>query len=245
MTNKIIQKNVKRKNVRKKRSAERANAKKKKILFRAICIVLAALAALAVLTLALGKISEKTAEDGKKKRQEQKVKKENELANSYSFYEPAPGEDILGDPEYKEKIRDITYYDGYGNGVLISDGDFISRGGIGLQFLAYYFKAVREGDEQTLNKLFSEEYISENGSYKPFRPQRIYDIEVENKGEEKDEKSGNITYVYTVSYKILKNDGTFRKDIGSDMSRKQYFTVLDNGADLYITSIVEVKRLFG
>ena len=49
-------------------------------------------------------------------------------------------------------------------------------------------------------------------------------------------------YVFTVEYKIHKNNGTFRTDIGLDESRRQYFVLSDStGKEVLIDQIRNVQ----
>ena len=70
--------------------------------------------------------------------------------------------------------------------------------------------------------------------------QKVYDIYVElikNTDIKLDNGSDAIEYVYKISYKILENDGTFRRDIESDAARPQFYTVIDDGISLLITDV--------
>ena len=44
-------------------------------------------------------------------------------------------------------------------------------------------------------------------------------------------------YVYKLQYKIMENDGTFRDDILSDGVKPQFYTLIDDGANLLITDV--------
>ena len=70
--------------------------------------------------------------------------------------------------------------------------------------------------------MHSQRYFAHNREYIDIAPQRLYDITIEYIFEKDmtDPDYGEVTkYVYEVSYKIMKNDGTFRNDLGSDGSR--------------------------
>lgn len=205
--------------------------KKKLILIRIIVIILSVLAVLWLFSFVLEKAVQHQSSG------------DDDTEITRKFYEPSPGEDILNDKEYLEKNSDITYYDEYGNGYLITDGNYLGRGGLALELMSHFFDAVKNGSDAKLNVMFAPEYYEENGQFEPFNPQRIYDISVTFEGSETDEDTGNITTVFTVSYKIMKNDGTFRTDIGSDTSRKQYFTILETEDDIVIKDITFVKRI--
>jgi hypothetical protein len=63
--------------------------------------------------------------------------------------------------------------------------------------------------------------------------QRIYDIKFTKVSETTvpGEKGKYTQYEYEVEYKISRNDGLFRTDIGSDESKKQYFILSDSTSE--------------
>ena len=60
----------------------------------------------------------------------------------------------------------------------------------------------------------------------------IYDIRIQPYYSE---ETGENTYL--VEYRILKNNGTFRNDIGSKVSRAQLYTLVEEDGDYRIKSI--------
>ena len=160
-----------------------------------------------------------------------------DIETDYEFSEPDYGltlEDILAEPEYAELERNITYTNEFGESILISDGDYLKYG-IGVKLLAYYFEAIQAGDAVTFNSLFSDEYRRVNGDRPDFTPQRVYDQTVRLLYAE--HADNDDVYRYEIGYKILKNDGTFNRLIGSDMSRPQFLTVRATADDVYIESV--------
>jgi hypothetical protein len=61
-----------------------------------------------------------------------------------------------------------------------------------------------------------------------FTMQMVYDISLRPHANADGEKS------YIVNYKILKNNGTFRRDIGSDEGREYLFTLVEEQGKLVI-----------
>ena len=158
-----------------------------------------------------------------------------EIEYGYEFYEPDWQCDIMQDEEYLELGWHITYTNELGESVAILDDDY-SRFGIGVDFLSYYFAAIQSGDSAVYNGLFGDEYFKKNDPVEPFTPQRIYDINVRFLNEEEiDDDSFIINY--EIEYKIMRNDGTFRRDIGSDMARTQYIALTVTKDDMYISAM--------
>ena len=53
-----------------------------------------------------------------------------------------------------------------------------------------------------------------------------------------DSNNGIYLEKYSVTYKIYKNDGTYRADVGSDISKTMVFEVVNQGNKALINSIV-------
>lgn len=144
--------------------------------------------------------------------------------------------DIFTLGSYLEKPRYINYKTLGSQTVGITDEKY-GRYGDGLEFLGQYFDALMHGDHELVNSMHSEEWLHSHGYYEEFTMQKIYDITVELLREyvTQIESGEYITvYDYAVSYKIMKNDGTFRRDIYSDSVRTLYFEVTDNDEELKI-----------
>ena len=95
------------------------------------------------------------------------------------------------------------------------------------------------GDHDAYNDCFSKEYLLTNGYADEFTMQKIYGIVIQKYSVTAKSGDGGIynEYVYTLDYKIMENDGTLRRDIGSDMSRTQYITVTDRTGEYKIDRI--------
>lgn len=157
----------------------------------------------------------------------------------YEFYLPSEEEDYFNDSQYLSKDRYIHYTDDMGQMTVISEN--VITDDIGPAFFKLYFFALTQGDSDMLNSLYSQEYLSKQGSFKPFTPQRIYAIELKYLYEEADQ-NGGCYITYALDYNIMKNDGSFRQDIGSDMSRTQYITIRYDSKETLIESVKSEYR---
>lgn len=156
----------------------------------------------------------------------------------YEFYEPDWEYDIMEDVEYLERGWHVTYTNELGESVAILDDNY-AKFGTGVDFLSYYFAAIQSGDHETYNLLFGDEYYKDHDPVEAFTPQRIYDINVRFLNEQKiDDESFVVNY--QIEYKIMRNDGTFRRDIGSDMARTQFLTLTFTEDDIFISGISSV-----
>lgn len=154
---------------------------------------------------------------------------------SYIFYEPEYNADISLDPEYAEEIS-YLYYTENGLTRCITDESYAASGRFA-EFFGEYFNLLKRGETETFNALHTARYFVFNRECTDIAPQRVYDIHVEYLFASKvsDPDYGQIEkHVLRVAYKIMKNDGTFRSDVGSDASRAQYLELIERNGRLYI-----------
>ncbi len=218
------------------RKAREASQKlKKKIL-----IVAAGLLVFAVLALLLIPILDQTIN---KPAEEESTSRHNTVI----YYDPEYDYDIMKDKEYLELDRYIYYKDARTNETIILLEKDIPGYGPAMVTLKTMIDAIIAGDHETYNSLFSSHYYAVEGREPeaPFTMQQVYDILI-TRVEITDvinEEIGKYTqYEYTVEYKIHKNNGTFRTDLGHDDSRKQYFILSDStGDDVLIDQILGYK----
>lgn len=140
--------------------------------------------------------------------------------------------DILKDKDYLALDRRPYLSDAStGVTVSVSEKDLATQDE-GFKLLYEMIQCIIRGDHEGYNALFSENYYSveENAPEDEFTMQQIYDIKFTRiKVSEHTEGEIHYTqYEYEVEYKIRKNNGTFRTDIGSDASRTQYFVMSDS-----------------
>lgn len=158
----------------------------------------------------------------------------------YDFYSPDFNANIMNDKDYLDKIREIKYTE---NGVtyILSSDEYSNHGGA-LVFLGKYFEHVINGENDEINKLFTQSYLDKNGLFGKFPMQRIYDIQIEKKSThyfEDGEYAGNVRYLFDVSYKIMKNDGMFDDGIPSEASKTRIYEILEYEGKYLINSISE------
>ena len=164
--------------------------------------------------------------------------------NTVLYYDPDYDYDIMQDEEYLGLDRYIYYKDARTNETIILLDHEIKDYGAGMVTLKTMIDAIIAGDHETYNSLFSDNYFAVEGREPedPFTMQQVYDILITrvNVADVVDEEVGKYTqYEYTVEYKIHKNNGTFRTDLGHDDSRKQYFILSDStGEEVLIDQIL-------
>lgn len=151
------------------------------------------------------------------------------------IFEPADYEtDILSDPGYLDLARTLMYSNGAETYPLTGTGFEVAEGA---EIFTDYVDALVHGDADALNSLYTDGYFEENDPHAPFTMQRVYDITVTFLGYELNEDGTYAGTQFALDYKIALNSGTFRRDIESDASRTQYFTMVRNGEDFLIDKV--------
>ncbi len=141
--------------------------------------------------------------------------------------------DIMTEKEYLELDRNIYYKKGAETVALsVTDYDTYTDD---VLFFIDYFDLATKGLYNEYNALFSENYYKSNEPYYSFTQQMIYDINIEKLGQESSDAKEY--YYFNVSYRIHKNNGTFRNDIDSDGSKTLFFTLVEENGTILIDSI--------
>ena len=154
----------------------------------------------------------------------EEAKKANVTDGDYTFY-PVYDGDIMENEEYLGLNRHVSFCanpSGYGLTQAITDENREEFDGSVL-FLYEYIQTIIRGDSLAYNKLFNETYYRDNAQKENFAQQMLYNINIRFMSESKEGNERLITY--RVEYMIHQNNGTFRRDVGSDASRPQDITV--------------------
>ncbi|MBQ1229849.1 MAG: hypothetical protein IIX80_02335 [Clostridia bacterium] len=150
-------------------------------------------------------------------------------APEYKFYPTYTG-DIMKNQGYLNLNRDVVYaYDstGFGFSTSITEDEWESFDGE-VRFLYNYLQIIISGDSEAYNACLSQNYIKKYGTVADFPPQMLYEMKISYYRTDND--GGK---VYKMEYKFYRNDGTFRDDVGSGMSRPQYIKVVKDDTGAY------------
>ncbi len=144
--------------------------------------------------------------------------------------------DILTDPDYLALDRSVSFKQG--NQTVTIDKNFRSENGT-VEFMLDYLDCIISGDYKRYGDFFSELYFESESVPEIFTMQRVYEITIEFLGETFVSKSNKnyAEYRLSLDYKINRNDGTLRNDMGSDCFRTQYFLITNRDGDLKIDTI--------
>ena len=162
----------------------------------------------------------------------------------YFLYDPDYDSNIYENEAYMSMNRTISYTEGAMTTIITEENN--EFGALG-QFFLTYFGALEDGDAQRFNSLFTDAYFAEedNEPYERFTMQKIHDIEITMTSsyafEEGSEYEGITRYTFKFSYLIMRNDGTFRRDMPSNAAVPQILEVLYDGESYKINSVIKQK----
>lgn len=161
---------------------------------------------------------------------------QNAKKYDFIFHEVDFETDILSDESYLSLNRSVSLKQG--NQTTVIDRNYVSEKGT-VEFMLDYLDCVISGDYEGYGDFFSELYFEAESVPEIFTMQRIYEITVEilSETEIADSNRNYTEYRISLDYKINRNDGTFRQDMGSDCIRTQYFLITDREGDLKIDTV--------
>jgi len=144
---------------------------------------------------------------------------------TYDFY-PVYSGDIMEYRDYIQLNRQVSYCDdpaGYGATIAITEEnkeDFEPP----VLFMKDFVQTIIMGDAVGYNACFNKAYFKKVDPVEDFAQQMLYNITVTFYSTEKQD-DGSVLTSYKLEYMIYENNGTYRRDIGSDMSRPQLVTL--------------------
>ena len=172
--------------------------------------------------------------------QERKYNTAKTVRTDYNFYPADYNEDIFEDPEYIDLVKNgyCTFTD-YGGSVTLGidpeNPDKLSREA---RLMSQYVLAIINADINSYNEFHSEDFFRKNEKKTAFTKQKLYNINITAiSSEEVETKDGSfMKYKMSLSYEILKNNGTFRNDFLTGY-RTQYFILTDKTGELLVDDI--------
>ena len=160
---------------------------------------------------------------------------------SYNFYPCHENFDVTTDERYMQLDRYIHYKNGSVTEIVSEDD--LDGYNDAIKFFVTYFKTVISGDEDTYNTYFTDRYYTIYDPYLSFKPQMIYDIEVEQLSEIFND-DGTTKWTFNIKYRIHRNNGSFRNDIDSDSSKTLYYELIgDRKGNVKIAYITYYKNV--
>ncbi len=158
---------------------------------------------------------------------------------TYKFYSPYEG-DIMQNREYLGLNRAVCYC-ANPNGMGLTESIHAENRGqfsADVLYLHDWIQTIIAGDADAHNACLNATYRKDNELKTSFSPQMLYNILITYQ-ESVTEADGDRLVTYRLEYMILRNDGTYRRDIGSRMSRPQDITLrVTKGGEISIERIV-------
>lgn len=131
-----------------------------------------------------------------------------------SYFYPTYQGDIFEYTDYLEKRPDVIYYcedpDGYGRTT-----DNLDDFPLEALYLRDFLEIMMHADVDAYNNCFNEIYYKNHKRQAAFSQQMIYAAEIRFASEEKNANCER-TVTYYLRYKLYENDGSLRRDVGSD-----------------------------
>ncbi len=163
---------------------------------------------------------------------------EEDYSSSYIFYDADYEMNIYDDTVYMDLNRYITFSDGMISTAL--EEDEYAEQDEDVRFMIGYIQSIIAGDAEAYNACFSEQYYTQNKPLDRFTMQKLYEIKL-TRTETQTAEGGEGEYTihgYVVEYMIRHNNGTFRRDLGSDSIRAQYLVISDREGAWKIDNVV-------
>lgn len=139
--------------------------------------------------------------------------KEQAPDQQIDFYPINEDEDILAREDYLGLDRYVYYTDPMTGETFVPERHELAIVDAALPFFYDYLDCIIRGDEATYPLYFSTAYLESNELPADFTMQMLYDMRIEPYATEDE------TPAYLLEYKIYRNNGTFRRDIGSNAAR--------------------------
>ena len=125
------------------------------------------------------------------------------------LYEPDWELNIMTDNDYRQLDHRVHFYDANSGATYSLEEEDLATTEPEILFFYYYFESVRMGNAEAYAEFFAQDYDGTYAIPEEFTMQMVYDIYIEPyRTESETEKA------YKVFYKIARNNGTFRADIG-------------------------------
>lgn len=142
-------------------------------------------------------------------------------------------EDIFSDKAYAQKQKDVFFtYDG--DGEYITAEGYFSANKAGKLFYNYFY-CVINGEYTVYPTFFSEEFKENAVLPEKFTMQKLYDISVNL--ETRQPFEDGYVETYSVRYRIMDNNGTFRSDLENNTVIPVYYTVYVTDTSALITGM--------
>lgn len=162
------------------------------------------------------------------------------------FYDEKLSQDLDSDEIYMGYDRTINLLiEASGISETITDEDRTSYNeAINLLYDMIEYMII--GNAEGYNSCFSDIYYSNTEPKSRFTKQKIYNITIieVSQSEKKDEDGNSYTeYYYKLDYMIRHNNGSLRKDVGSDGIKTQHVILSDRSGEVLIDTVYTLNYI--
>ena len=169
----------------------------------------------------------------------QLIPKDEQKDEKIKFY-PVTDENIFENSQYVSQNRTVYYCDnssGYEHVTPINE-DNRTEYSAEVIFAEAYLNTVILGDEISLRQMCAQSYLEKN-PIPDFTQQKLYDLCIYPHQTET-LQDGSRLVTFKLMYKILENNGTYRRDVGSNGARPEYLVlhVSQDGTSIKIENIL-------
>ena len=152
--------------------------------------------------------------------------KEDDTSEKYIHFYPVDDRNIFENPDYLSLNRSVLFCDDpsgwYGQTTEITAEERMGFDAT-VRFADDYLNALIYGSESALRAMCSSDYLSVH-EISDFTQQMIYEAKIIYHSTEGREGGGKLV-TYRLDYKIYKNNGTYRRDVGSDTVKSEYLVL--------------------
>lgn len=162
---------------------------------------------------------------------------------NYNFYPIDFEEDIFKNRDYLELYANGLVSFKKGNVTIGIDKETAKDHGSDTKFIVDMLNFIINGDNDKYNNCFSSTYYQTHTAKDEFTMQMLYDVKIELASSEKVQGENGSEYtrsIFSVEYKIYRNNGSFRRDIGAG-SKKQYLTLTNQSGEWKIDSVTTIN----
>jgi len=169
----------------------------------------------------------------------------SDFVGNYYFYDESMSKYPSEDEWYMtEAFKEVEYSHGVStviSEILFDEKDAAAKGKP-VELLYNLVEYIKAGDYEGYNSCFSSYYYQTSQPQGPFTKQKIYDITITELSSQTKSADGTafIEYTYTLEYRIRHNNGTLRKDIGSDQIRKQYIVLSERAGEGILIDMIYI-----
>ena len=149
-----------------------------------------------------------------------------------SFYPLDDPWNFPDNPDYLDMDRRLFVHNPFEGTTYSVDEEQLPEEDEFVSFFYRYFQTMIHGDVEAFLDMYASDYEGAEELPKDFTSQMVYDMTLYP------QTDGGSVVAYRVDYRIYRNNGTLRNDMGSDTIRPMIFTLTEEDGELKIKSVI-------